>query len=110
MPGELLPYIFISLVMGLIGLVIRAMSLQIVESVVNGWAWFYTLFVTEDVRKDRRAEVRSGLYEGKVALIAEGHDPSAAAVLLFLQMVAGMRHDLVWVSPHLAGKIVHKLE
>lgn len=107
---ELLPRIIVSLVIGLAGLVVKSLSLQIVESVVNGWTWCYTLFVPEDVGKDRRGEVRSGFYEGKVALIAEGHNRASAAVILVLQMVSGIRHDLVWLSPYLASKAVLKLE
>ena len=89
-------YLLIGLVLLIMGLIVRAFLLRLVQRLVVGWTWLYTLGAPPEIRDGRRAEVRSDLWEQTTAGREVGYRPESIALHQLLRWLVGVPGDLSW--------------
>lgn len=89
-------YFLICLALLVVGIVVRAFLLPLVQWLVMGWTRLYTLRLSREVRARRRAEVRSDLWEQASAQRELGYRPESMALHHLLRCLFGIPADVSW--------------
>lgn len=79
--------------------VIGAFALPLAERLVTAWVWLYTQPVHPELRRRRRAEMASDLWEQRTADRAADYRPAEIGLRIIARMVRGMWEDLRWAIP-----------
>jgi len=74
-------------------------------ALVRGWTRLYTLRMDPAQRDARRAEIESDLWEFHEDARRRGATPELIAIHMFLRLVLGVGHDLLWRVEHQAERI-----
>ncbi len=89
-----------SLVLGVLGVLISAFSLDGASAIVRLWVWLYTLGLPTALRDRRRAELASDVHEQIADARAQGYRPGETAARVLWRSLRGLHADVLWRLDH----------